>query len=393
MQRMGSFATHLQIRSKWVFLLMMGLVSLLVNTKVIWSLPSNVVGTELGTNNDLHDWFWEVNPARDETHKTTRKKKLLIAQTADRGIYRTMLDVSQKANRAYARRHGYDYAVMVGLPWEIARGRNKLATYNKVEVLSEVLRFNHRQSNNPYDAVLIMDADAILVDFEFDIADLLEDKNPPPGYATYSAVITNQGGTGNLGDINIGVALWNLRHPETPFLAKWWKTKSLWALCKYNQLGRRDPARADQDGYYTLRDDQTKLSRILEYFYPELPHRSEAVRSVNGDLQNTRVKHVLRDHGQGMVWADKVDDSRLETIRKIVDDVCGQFERDCQGFPDQLNVTTVAPSRETKKHNAAIHKLGETCEDGICLAMYHVLGPILSFITRNLKWVTWRCSQ
>ena len=63
-------------------------------------------------------WFWRrYSETTDDglQLQQPRRKKILIAQISDLGRYSEMLDVTQRANRVYARKFGFDYVAMRGL--------------------------------------------------------------------------------------------------------------------------------------------------------------------------------------------------------------------------------------------------------------------------------------
>jgi hypothetical protein len=97
----------------------------------------------------------------------------------------------------YSRRHGYRYESFIGIkrgiwPWQ--------ATYNRIVQLKELI------DRGFLGWAIYLDADAYIVDLDFDLDNYLSDKNG------YSAVLCPSMVTDNPWDINIGVGLFNLGH-------------------------------------------------------------------------------------------------------------------------------------------------------------------------------------
>ena len=120
-----------------------------------------------------------VKMANARTDNKAGRPKMLIAQydagpEASSDQYRELLNATSLINRAYAETHGHDYLLLRGfylLPpnWRLPRRRAlrppaALATYNKLALLHLALE------NKQYDRLLMLDSDALLVDFTVDVA-------------------------------------------------------------------------------------------------------------------------------------------------------------------------------------------------------------------------------
>ena len=244
------------------------------------------------------------NTTTNNNNKNKRRRNMLLAQATgvDKGYVR-MLDITSVVNRAYARKFGYDYVSMMGMvlggkePWH--------ATFGKVEVLHQALRMRPR-----YDGILILDTDAIMVDFEVDIADLVEDQ-----YALVAQYVHPGEHEWNL---NVGVSLWNLHHPMTAWLSERWRNLSLETL---------QSDTPDDDQWLlqlTLRDDINEtvrnatistVNRIFDYRY------------------GTVVKHFIRITGQ---WNETLQDRQTE-LQEVAQRICQQFQPHCQGIPSRIS--------------------------------------------------------
>jgi hypothetical protein len=168
-----------------------------------------------------------------------------------------------RVNRAYSRYYGYDYVILSGLafvtPRDVQRrvGRTKdadippsRATYNKIVVLEQALQLNR------YDAVLLLDADALLFDFTRDVGDLLPCHKMLVAHDVASPQHNDSSSTTN---INIGVTLWNLRHELTASTITAWRRESIRRLDHY---------------FWTYRtDDQAVLKHVLRRYHQQTVHR------------------------------------------------------------------------------------------------------------------------
>jgi hypothetical protein len=174
------------------------------------------------------------------------------------------------------------------------------STYNKVALL-ELALFNHttnivdddaniHSSNctvddgdkdwdedpfHVYDRLLILDADAMMYDFSQNIATLL----PEDDELVLVAHKNHADDPEATGSINIGVSLWNLRNPYTPYIVQRWRQKC-WDRIR-NQ--RND-------------DDQAPLQEIIKYDLDD-KRREQVVLALSEEFRfgkGTFVKHFFR---------------------------------------------------------------------------------------------------
>jgi hypothetical protein len=243
------------------------------------------------TKDETIEWSWHYF---NNNNSTTLRRKLLIAQYVGGGEdYLEMMELSAKASRAYARKWNCDYLQQNG----IAIGwLPEHATYNKPPILQMAL------SRKGYDAVLLLDADAVIVDHNFDFLELLSEEY----MIAAKAVDRKDPHTSN---INIGVTLWNLRHPNTrEVLDKWHR------LCRARAYERQEK-RAD---------DQTILHKILreEYTSEQRAHMIQALNTTHIRYsRGTAVRHFIRKNGT--TWGESSGFHRVEKVRAAVEEVCG----------------------------------------------------------------------
>ena len=149
-----------------------------------------------------------LNPAaRDRARRRSAGDDIIVLQTADADRYVPMLAVTAPNVREYCRRHGLGYESFVGVrrgfhPWQ--------ATFNRIPMLADLVERGWTGW------ALYLDADAYIQDLDFDLAAYLADKQDR------AAIFATSGVTGELWDVNAGVALVNLGHPLGRTLVEQW---------------------------------------------------------------------------------------------------------------------------------------------------------------------------
>jgi hypothetical protein len=133
---------------------------------------------------------------------------VIFFQTADAYKYSEMLAMTSRTVIEYCRRHNYSYESYTG----VKRGPHGWqASYNRIYQLQEIMDRGFRGW------AIHMDADAYIVDLDFDLGGYLSDKGQ------YSAILTPSMATDHHWDINDGVALINLGHPIGREIVAGWR--------------------------------------------------------------------------------------------------------------------------------------------------------------------------
>lgn len=173
--------------------------------------------------------------------------KVLFLQTCDGVRMKPMLDIAEPVHRAYCARHGYEY-----MRWDgIKHGSEPyMATYNRIPLLMDLFL-----SRKDIEWVFFVDADALVVDGSKPLDEFLD--------ANYAMVACRGASDAdwNTFDVNIGVALYHMKHP---------KTKAL--LCTYQNLFQqhiiphlKHEKLANFDAFrLPFFDDQVLLQEILK---------------------------------------------------------------------------------------------------------------------------------
>jgi hypothetical protein len=212
---------------------------------------------------------------------------ITIFQTADPYKYAGMLQVTSQTVTEFCRRHGHAYESYLGVkrgpwPWE--------AAYNRIIQLQELMDRGFRGW------AVHMDADAYIVDLDFDLAAYLSDKG---GYA---AVLTPSMVTDEPWDINDGVGLFNLGHPLGRAIVTQWNER--FAAVSDERLA----AASDWIG----NDDDQDLIQSMLRSDAEL---CGAIFLQSTDLMNSSFATFIRQHLRG--YSTNFEE-RMEAIRRDV---------------------------------------------------------------------------
>lgn len=142
--------------------------------------------------------------------------KVLILQTCDGIVYKSMLDSTESIHREYSIKHNYDYLRWDGIKMPIDDKEKYpfLSTFNRLYLLNELLE------TNEYQWVLYLDADAIIVDHTKSFDEFTKHTN----YCILGCRGAYKGT--NTWDINAGVAFYNMRHKNIRDIINLWIEKS-----------------------------------------------------------------------------------------------------------------------------------------------------------------------
>lgn len=169
--------------------------------------------------------------------------------------------------------NGYEYEAFVG----VKRGRHPWhATFNRIDLLDEAL-------DADFDGwIVYLDADFFVVDLKFDLAAYLKQHSDAPLIAR--AVVPEKAPTWN---INAGVLIFNMKHPQTAPLIKTWKR--LFDFCCAAGLLRLPPRLAPVNDqillHWTLRLNPS-LIRAIRFEHPDF---------INGALSSFIVQFLRAD--------------------------------------------------------------------------------------------------
>ena len=252
------------------------------------------------------EWHWRIY---NTNHN--QKRVLIAQQSGNVAYYRNLLDLTQRVNRAFARKNHYDYVALTGLA--LGGYETYHANFNKITVLREAMDYG-------YDAVLLLDADALVKDIDFDFDKAVEYNEQ---FAVAAATLQKSNHTWQF---CAGHLLWNLKHPKAERIIKQWELFArLSIIFDLQSVSER------------FLGDQSFLNAVV---WLHNSQRQPVTDTRPGVL--SYIKHVMRSNPHGSdQW--KIPnttvsvDTRTATIQKLVEDLCkrknGAY---CEGIPTTL---------------------------------------------------------
>ena len=175
------------------------------------------------------------------------------------------------------------------------------AMFSKIGILRMALK--HR---NLYDQLLVMDADAMMYDFAYDVTTMLRD-NATGTYDLLAAQGVRAYNGPRTWNINNGVVIWNLHHDRILQVVDEWE--------KQSAIGIANPP---------THGDQFYLQRLLK-------NHQDVVRAQVGEEfkyeNGTIAKHFVRPKYSN--WTVTGMAERDVLIREAIGEVCGRFPHDC----------------------------------------------------------------
>ena len=244
--------------------------------------------------------------------------RLLIAQY-DYGSsylnnsYVEIIKSTSKVNKAYARKWNHDYLLARGVFISTSPGKSYLtwgrkaagSTSNKVGILEYALQHPTKK----WDYVLLLDSDAMIYDFELDIAEYYN--------MTNVALIAHRVwyfDTYTTHNINAGVMLWNLKYNLSSRIILDWD-KNIHQVFE-TKVG----------------EDQEALQNVLW----RMPWRNRPIRAIRKDFEYSRgtvVKHFIRQGSKAvrLNWDDTLlnSEDRIQLIITTADSICKQYKEYC----------------------------------------------------------------
>lgn len=271
---------------------------------------------------------WELLTFGGQNNRTNASKRLLVAQYSSYGNYSTLLEATAPYNKAYARRWNHDSLVVQGAALRLASDEPGCepplhrSMYNKIPLLLYAL-----SRRDEYDQVLILDADALIVQMDFDITTLLDEGDM---LAAQRASIRNlPNSTSSNGgvrpwstwNLNIGITLWNLHHPKTGKVAKEWFKRSTNALNDAQRYGWKDHG----DQYY--------LQMLLKYGSSRFGNVENYTHALVNEFRyeyGSIIQHYVRSNHSD--WSGNGQDHRQGQIERATQEICEQYPLDCENL-------------------------------------------------------------
>jgi len=256
---------------------------------------------ELKTDCDdpVHDLQWEWYPQLQQNEKVNHKPdrpRLLIGLYAGFDPYAEFLQYSSHLAKVYAHRFPNVQVVVLQGTAFAPRGCKPPGfhtTLNKVRLL-----FHAIDHASDYDQLLLLDADALLVNMDEDITSLLD-------VDTLVAAQPIDSETDNSHLIVGGATLWNLHHPLLKDVALEWFSLAKEAIVK--------------DKYH---GDQKYLQGALKSNKAPVKPIPDEFSGKSGRV----VQHYTKTKSDSL-------ESRLEKVQISAENICEQYPIDCSTVP------------------------------------------------------------
>jgi len=232
---------------------------------------------------------------------TTATRKVLISQyTGLDAAYLEFTNITQRANKAYANKWNYDYLLMKGTAFN--SNQVGISAYNKLSVLRKAI------DAKVYDVLLILDSDAVIVDLDQDVLDLM------PESMLLTACRNHESDSPHTWNLNNGVTLWNLRHERMEEVYTEWYRRIIIRIGKKNLIP----------------SDQAELHEVVkEYGEDKRKTIVNAIYTYHFRFhEGSFVKHVVRSSSS--TWKSAQDDliRRKSILKEAVKDVCAKWNCD-----------------------------------------------------------------
>ena len=275
-----------------------------------WSMLSQVL-EDWCWNRAEPQWAWDHNiydprgASSDEPQLNRQSPKLLILQHAISPQMAKILDLTSRVNRAYARHIEADYVRIDG-PMALC------------DTLSDVIgmRIASEGAWLQYDAILAMDPDAIFVEFDTNVLDMLM---VPDGHRSSLVGIA-----GNITDIDqhgSGVLFLNTRHQESSTVLKLW----------------RDDCKSVHDHGLSSRGDVSILFDVLRKAYnqEELSSMVKELQPPQVDYFSGNVIKFFRKPSEyermpRLQWLESDSEDMLIVLEQLIDSVCFKSYPKCE---------------------------------------------------------------
>lgn len=201
--------------------------------------------------------------------------QITFFQTSDPFRYVDMLAQTSRTVRRYCQQHGFGYESYIGVkrgffPWQ--------ASFNRLYIFEEMI------SRGLEGWVVYMDADAYIVDLDFDLREYLG------SFGGRAFVASPSGATREFWDINNGVLFVNISHPAGRYILRRWKAAYECATDQY--------VHACPDWYMGL-DDQAMLHQVLQdnsHLFHEIAHSKwETVNSPQASFIRQYLRAMEKD--------------------------------------------------------------------------------------------------
>ena len=250
------------------------------------------------TQPNIIEWNW--HHYLTSTNATVNRKVLIAQYTGLDAAYLEFTNITQRANKAYAKKWNHDYLLMKGTAFN--SNQVGISAYNKLSVLRKAI------DARIYDVLLILDSDAAIIEMDQDVLDLM------PESMLLTACRNHESDSAHTWNINNGVTLWSLRHDRMEEIYTEWYRRLIIRIKKKNLIP----------------SDQAELHEVLKEYGEE--KRTTIVNAIYTYHfrfhEGSFVKHVVRS--KSSTWTSAQDDliRRKTILQEAVQDVCTKWNCD-----------------------------------------------------------------
>uniref|UniRef100_A0A7S1BJF1 Nucleotide-diphospho-sugar transferase domain-containing protein n=1 Tax=Corethron hystrix TaxID=216773 RepID=A0A7S1BJF1_9STRA len=253
-------------------------------------------------------WHWHFY-SKIKIKKQISRTLLVAQYTGWDDVYFGFTDITEVANRAYAKRWNHDYVRMNGVAF------GDFAGYNKAEVLRIAMK------KKVYDAVILLDADAVIVDLDQNALDLI------PESMLLTAHRVKRSDESYTTNINNGVTIWNLRHENMSEVNGLWIDR----IIKEDNLKKNRRKLGYGDRRYP--SDQKELHLVLGQYADK--DREKMINAIETKhffySEGTFVKHVVRseqnwDPSEGLLKRKKILEDEVQKVCEKWKGACENLE-------------------------------------------------------------------
>lgn len=224
---------------------------------------------------------WDLYHYDSSKEAIPQGPNLLIAQIAPFGPFS---EVTSRPNRAYARRWSWDFLLHTG----------DHASCGVVRILNRILaqqeEKTHKSQRAPYDTILFLSGDAVIMDLDYQFLALLPDDK----------FVAMANGKADL-------FLWNLKHKASQNVARMW-------------LDLSDDSNCDTDSLWLAIEMTTADTGFDASYYVQPLQLTDA-----GVVEPRLIKLLPSDEADGKSFLEN-----MATLQSVADSVCYRYYPRCE---------------------------------------------------------------
>jgi hypothetical protein len=226
---------------------------------------------------------WDHNHYVSSRDALPKERNLLIAQIAPFG---TFTEITSRPNRAYASRWRWDFFLHTQGGGDASCGAVTILNH----ILAQQERATHETQRAPYDTILFLSEDAVIMDLDYEFLALLpEDK---------IVAMAND---------KPDLFLWNLKHTQSQEVARMW-------------LDLADDSNCDTQSLWSAIEMTMADSGYPASYYVQPFQLSDA-----GVVEPRLIKFLPSDEADGKSYPET-----MATLQTVVDSVCYRYYPRCE---------------------------------------------------------------